>query len=258
MESGNSDVPAIEKMDAVLSVLLDQRRGMTQAEICIETSLAKASVSRLVNALQVRGYLEIEDGRISLGPKLILLGGAASRRVDLVERSRAKIKALSEEIREMVKLSVLRGSAVFPLLTCESPDPIRITLDSGSHFPPYIGAAGKLLLALSEEGFRYLDEVLPTVSMRTHTDFSITDHGQLLAALDDIRSRGFATDLQEETPGIYAIAAPIYDAGSRVIAALSIPFFGDFDDKTRRYLPLLQQYAAEISVSLGHHPQEDL
>jgi len=61
--------------------------------------------------------------------------------------------------------------------------------------------------------------------------------------------------VQEESEGIYAIALPVFDSHSNVIAAVSIPFFGDFGLKKEKYMPLLKICTEEISRSMGYHKE---
>jgi DNA-binding IclR family transcriptional regulator len=187
-----------------------------------------------------------------LGPKLLTLGNIVNKRLDLSTIAGPVIEKLSNTIDEMVKISIMRGDVVYPVKSCESKKAIRITLDSGTVFPPYIGAAAKLLLATTEEGKAYAENTLPYITLEAYTDYTITDQKELSSVLEKIRIDRYAFDNQEESEGIYAIAVPVYNSHNEVIAAISIPFFGDYALKKRKYLPLLQLCAEEISKSMGY------
>ncbi len=88
--------------------------------------------------------------------------------------------------------------------------------------------------------------------MIPYTKNTITDLEKFARVLNKIRSDGFAFDNQEESEGIYAIAVPVYNSRSEVIAAISVPFFGDYKVKREKYLPLLYNCAGEISKSMGY------
>lgn len=249
----SSDVPAINKMNLIFNLLASEHKGLSQATICSKLDLPKATVFRLINTLHSMGYLEqeIKSGTYSLGAKLLTLGNIVSKRLDLNTAAIPVMEKLSETLGEMVKISIMRGNVVYPLQSIESKKAIRITLDSGTVYPPYNGAAGKLLLSMNNEGKKYVKEVLPHIEMQKYTDYTITDIKGLKIALKDINKKGYSWDNQEESEGIYAIAAPVYDSNKEVMAAVSIPFFGDFEEKKNRYLPLLQECANEISISMG-------
>jgi len=249
-----NEVPAIEKMNRIFDLLLSETRGLSQASICSQLDLPKATVSRLINTLCGMGYLE-QDGNsslYSLGAKFLTLGNIVNKRLDISVISAPFIEKLSNTIDEMVKVSIMRGDVVYPVQSCESRKSIRITLDSGTVFPPYIGAAGKLLLAMTGRGKRYTEDILPHIEMKSYTEYTITDYRELNAIIQEIRLAGFAVDNQEESEGIFALAVPVFDSSSDVIAAVSIPFFGDYKMKKEKYLPLLNICAEEISRSMGY------
>lgn len=254
MVEKSSDVPAITKMNQIFDLLASEHRSMGQAEICNKLNLPKATVSRLINTLVGMGYIEQDDksGLYALGPKLLTLGSIVSKRLDLTNIATPIIKQLSEKTGEMVKISIMRGETIYPLAKHESKKSMRITLDTGAVFPPYNGAAGKLLMAMTKDGRKYLEERLPHIEIKASTKYTITDINQLRMNLEKIEQQGYACDDQEESLGIYAIAAPVYDAEGAVIAALSIPYFGDYKEKKSRYLPLLLNSAKEISQSMGY------
>lgn len=252
-----NDVPAIDKMNRVFDLLVVESEGLSQSGICSMLDLPKATVSRLINTLCTMGYLEHESGSglYTLGAKLLALGNIVNNRLDISVVSAPYIAKLSNTIDELVKVSIMRGDVVYPVQSCESRKAIRITLDSGTVFPPYIGAAGKLLLALTQTGVKYSEDFLPHVELKSNTSHTITDCTILIKILEQIRIDGFAVDDQEESEGIFAIALPVFDSHSQVVAAVSIPFFGDFEFKKNKYMPLLKICTQEISRSLGYHKE---
>lgn len=254
MAEKNKNVPAIDKMNLIFDLLATEAKGLSQSSISSRLNLPKATVSRQINTLCCMGYLEQEykSGLYTLGAKLLALGNIVNSRLDLSVLSAPHIEELSTTIEEMVKVSIMRGDAVYPIASCESSKAIRITLDSGTVFPPYIGAAAKLLLALSRDGKKYSSEFLPYVPLKSYTAYTITDLNELNLILDEIRTSRVAFDNQEESEGIYAIAVPVYNSDSEVIAAVSIPYFGDHKSKKNKYLPLLQICAENISKSMGY------
>ena len=48
---------------------------------------------------------------------------------------------------------------------------------------------------------------------------------KLLSLLDEVRQKGYATADEEFTPGLRAIAAPVFNNQNRVEAAINIPVF---------------------------------
>lgn len=254
MEKQNSSVPALDKMDLIFDLLASSPEGLSQAAICTRLELPKATVSRMINRLSEMGYLEQNhlSGLYTLGAKLLTLGNLVRRRLDVAVVAAPHIEKLCSLTDEMVKLSIIRGGTVYPLRTWESTRAVRITQDSGTVYPPYIGAAGKLLLALTEEGRVYRAGTLPHIALEARTPYTITDRKILEAKLQEIEENNLAYDMQEESEGIYAIAMPVYDSQGEVAAAVSVPFFGDFQSKDEKYKPLLRECTNNISRSMGY------
>lgn len=247
-------VPAIQKMDLIFDLLLSESGGLTQTEICNRLNLPKATVFRIIKILEELCYIDFDQNssRYTLGVKLLTLGNIVNKRLSLLETASPIVRKISENLNEMVKVSIIRSNIIYPIFTCESKKAIRITLDYGTVFPPYVGAAGKLLLAMTKDGEKYIKNILPNIQLEKLTDNTITDKDKLLAILDKIRIKKIAYDNQEESEGIYAISAPIYDLESNVIAALSIPFFGDREEKSKRYMKHLLKGAEDISRLIGY------
>lgn len=254
MEKQNSAVPAIDKMNSIFELLSRSTDPLSQASISSELKLPKATVSRMINRLTELGYLEqnYQTNLYTLGAKLLTLGNIVKGRLDIAVLASPHMKALSLEINEMVKLSVMRGDTVYPLRSFESRKAVRITLDSGTVYPPYIGAAGKLLLALTEEGLEYQKTVLPQLDLQAYTPYTITDKDTLDKTLQQISREKIAYDLQEESEGIYAIAMPVLDSAGNTAGAVSIPFFGDFKEKSESYKDVLKNCVDAISRSMGY------
>ncbi|MBB6480717.1 IclR family transcriptional regulator [Spirochaeta isovalerica] len=254
MEKQNSAVPALDKMDLIFDLLTRTPEGLSQSVIASELQLPKATVSRMINRLTGQGYLEQDHltGLYNLGAKLLTLGNIVNQRLDVAALAAPHMKELAREIDEMVKLSIMRGDTVYPLCSFESRKAVRITLDSGTVYPPYIGAAGKLLLALTEEGRLYRQNVLPSIVLKSYSPYTIADKAKLEEVIDRIAVEKIAYDHQEESEGIYAIAMPVFNSLGETAGAVSIPFFGDFESKSENYKSRLKACTDMISRSMGY------
>ncbi|MFO7729817.1 MAG: IclR family transcriptional regulator [Spirochaetia bacterium] len=212
MEKLNSAVPAIDKMDSIFDLLARSTDPLSQAYIVSELDLPKAKVFRMINRLTKLGYLEqsYQTNLYTLGAKLLTLGNIVKGRLNIAALASPHMKSLSLEINEMVKLSIMRGDTVYPLRSFASRKAVRITLDSCTVYPPYIGAVGKLLLAMTDEGREYRETVLPPLSIQAFTSHTIIDKDELDKVLIRIADEQVAYDFQEESEGIYAMAMPSF------------------------------------------------
>nr|WP_246657675.1 IclR family transcriptional regulator C-terminal domain-containing protein [Arthrobacter yangruifuii] len=130
----------------------------------------------------------------------------------------------------------------------ESLQPLRrIYTDLGAARPPHEGAPGKVLLAYSAPGV--YDGVL--AGLRA-SDTQEAD--RLDADIAVIRSVGYAISIQERVKGVVAIAAPVRDHRTQVVAALSIsiPAVRAGRKELVALEPVLEEAASVLSARLGY------
>jgi len=58
--------------------------------------------------------------------------------------------------------------------------------------------------------------------MQAHTPRTITDAAALTRHLEQARRDGYTTDHAEDLEGVHCVAAPVFDAGQNVVAAIVI------------------------------------
>jgi DNA-binding IclR family transcriptional regulator len=120
----------------------------------------------------------------------------------------------------------------------------------GRRVPHHCTANGKVFLAF---GAAPVPEPLERLAPRT-----ITARRALDAELDAVRTKGYATTSDELEDGLAALAAPVFDAGGRAVAALSIsgPTTRLTAERIERLAPTLLEETQELSERLGHHDIE--
>jgi IclR family acetate operon transcriptional repressor len=86
-----------------------------------------------------------------------------------------------------------------------------------------------------------------------HTDTTITDPGELLAELEEIRERGYATNGGEWRSDVSAVAAAVMDDTGQPVASISInmPTSRMVDESRSAYGALVGEAAAAIGAALG-------
>ncbi|ORC30700.1 hypothetical protein B4O97_17835 [Marispirochaeta aestuarii] len=248
-------VPAIEKADMIFSFLMQHPEGATLKETSTILGIPKSTTHRLLISLSELDYIEQDhhSGRFFLGPKLLSLSRAAERRLNLNRITTPYLEELSSRTRETVKLSVIRHKKVYVINTVLSPRIMKITVESGTVFPPHIGAAAKLLLSSlpDEEIDEYLEQEL-----EEYTVNSVTDRDMLRKEIEAIRAEGLARDRQEETIGISGIAAPVRDSFGGIVAAVSIPYLSALRPEAE-LLPPLIECVDGISRRLGFYNHDE-
>ncbi len=250
---------AVQSVDRALLVLeiiaaLGQA-GVT--EIAVELGVHKSTVSRLVAVLESRDYVEqiSERGKYRLGPAIARLAHAAGGHVDLVRMSQDVCDALSLEVGETANVAVLDHDRIVNIVEAIGPAEITLRTWVGQSCPACATSSGKVLLA----GLEPADvRVRLTPSWQAFTDTTVTTIAELNAQLAAVRERGWASVTEELEVGLNAVAAPVYDVHSQVVAALSVsgPSYRLSVDRFEEVAKLTVGAADAISRRLGWTPRD--
>jgi IclR family acetate operon transcriptional repressor len=206
---------AIDRAAQLLVRVVESSEPQTVTELAETTGLPKSTASRLVSALERQGLVQRdgERGSIRPGPVLVNFAWRSLPRSDLVELCGPALDRLAEATGETVNLAVPGTRGVEQLAQRDSRHFLGSTNWIGRIVPYHASAVGKVLLAHGAASVpRRLERLTAT---------TITDPAALERALEESRSRGYATAVDELEPGLWAVAAPIHGA-SGVVAALSI------------------------------------
>ena len=190
--TGNQGVQVIARAAEILRVLKSDNEGLSLGEIAKRTSLPRATVQRIVNALLSEKLVMAvsKQGNLRLGPEIQSL--AAAGRLNIADLVRPILEGLAEELRTV--------SAV------------------GETFTLTNTANGKATLALLD------DATLTRLALR---EFHAGNKGStcldaLLAEIRSIRDGQVASDLGEHTEGISAVSVAFVDP-SLAIYSISLP-----------------------------------
>jgi len=88
----------------------------------------------------------------------------------------------------------------------------------------------------------------------------VTDPVTYRAILEDIRRKGYASSVGDVTMGACALAAPVFDATGRIVAAVSLraPEIRMSAERMSQLAPLVMQAARNISSELGAESTQSL
>ena len=220
---------AIDRAADLLVSVVESARPLGIGELSESAGLPKSTTSRLVGALERRGLVQrAGDRRVAPGPVLLRFAhrdlGAS-----LVEIAAPALKALSQLSGETINLGVPTPLGVEHLAQEDSRHFVGGTNWVGRRVPYASTANGKVLKAFASRG----------------------------ADGEEIRTRGYATAVDELEHGLAALAAPIFGPDGDVVAALSIsgPTIRLTRDRIAELLPALLEQAGLVSMRLGNHDQ---
>jgi IclR family transcriptional regulator, KDG regulon repressor len=231
----------------------DAPRGVS--DLARELGLTRSNAHRTLKTLCAAGYVRQNEasGNYECTLKLFQLGGAVLSRVNVKQVAEPLMEALAAKTQETVHLSVLDEGDVIYLHKIDSPQPVRAYSTVAGRAPAYAVATGKALLAFQSDG--YLSRLEDKLEAFTPKTFSTLP--ALRQEIESIRQQGYAINRGEWRASVCGLAAPIFDASRRAVAAVGIsgPIERLKAASLKTFTPDVVQAARSISKSLGYVAQ---
>lgn len=226
----------------LFDALYRAEQALPLAELARQAGLPKTSTHRLAEELCRHALLERTELGYRLGMRLFELGAGVPPQRALREAALPLMADLREATRCTVHLAVLDGVDVVYVQILNSPGGRRLPSKLGGRLPAHATGVGKAILAYAapEVVTARIDAGLPRLTPRT-----ISTPGALTRELEQIRSSGVAYDREESTIGIHCVAAPVFDAQDRVVAALSVT------GRSTREIVRIAPAARTVGLALG-------
>jgi DNA-binding IclR family transcriptional regulator len=210
------------------------------------TGLPISTVHRLATELASLGVLaRTERGWYRIGPRFNVMGQEVVPARTWHDPARRVMEDLSVATGTNVRLGILRNLNVAVMEKVAGHHAIA-GFASAAPLPAHATALGKALLAFSPP--ETADLVIAR-GLRPYTPSTLTDPDRLLRSLAQTRLTGIALSRAEWRPGVFDIAAPVFEAGGRVVAALEITVH-DLSDDYERLRPALVVAARSLSREL--------
>ncbi|MER5278208.1 IclR family transcriptional regulator [Streptomyces sp. NPDC002809] len=252
-------VPAVTRALDVLELFLHGDGTLSAPEVTRKLQLPRTTVHELLTTLAARSYLVTipdQPGRYRLGVRTYQLGSRYAEQLDLAAEGQQVARQVAETCGETVHVAILEGADVIYIAKVDSTHAVRMVSAAGRKLPAHCTSVGKMLLAALPG--RELDARLDGLELTAMTPDSITDEGELRAALDSVRERGIAVEHRESNPDVSCVAAPVRDRSGRVVAALSVsvPVIRWSEEREAELAALAAEGADALSGRLGHHRRE--
>ena len=244
-----SSASSATKALALLGCFRPNSTPVGVTELARRTGLPKSTAFRLLTHLEEIGYVERDGRRYRSGWLLLELGTGINsiapgrmRNIslphmeDLFAQTRQTVHLGALHDREIIHVAGIRGAQ-------SAVSPIRF----GGRGPATCSAMGKIILAHRPPDI--IQQVL-SGQLERMTRYSISAPGVLFQQLRDARECGYATERDETSVGLAAIAVPIRGAARSVVGALSIAARSTgFDEQT--YLPALRKTTEKIELDMN-------
>jgi IclR family transcriptional regulator, KDG regulon repressor len=237
----------------LLEALADQNGKLVTIPVLAEqVGLTKSNTHRTLQTLAHAGYATRDEttGNYRSTFKLFELGAKQMATVDVRQFAATHMRALADLTQETVHLSILDGASVVYVDKIDSAQPVRAYSVLGGHAPAYCVATGKILLAHQSQD--YLKRNL--THLEAHTKATIIGLATLKIELARALANGYALNRGEWRESVGGVAAPIFDAFGKVVAAIGIS--GPLErlnlKRMKEFVPAVQEAAANISRAMGY------
>ena len=240
----------LEKASDLIDCLGQASEPVSLGYVRSALDMPKSSTHRLLTELAALGIVRrTEDGRYSLGPRLLYWGEAAADTFDMRAVAEQPMRRLRDDVGESVHLYVREHDKRICIAAVEGRHTLRPFIQLGRALSLRAGAAGKLLLAFADAETRRLEIGRARAESE---DLPNAPGPRLAEQLERIRAERWSTSVGEREEGVSAVAAPIVDSGGRVVAALTIsaPTTRMGEGRFSAMRKPLDECAAEISALL--------
>jgi DNA-binding IclR family transcriptional regulator len=213
-------IQSIERAAAILRLLSGRARRLGVGELAGELGLPKGTVHGILRTLQNVGFVEqdVESGKYQLGAALLHMGSSYLDGNELRTRALNWADSLAARSNESVRIGTLHSGRALVVHHVFRPDNSRQALEVGALLPGHASALGKVLLAHNP----YATDELIADGLDGFTPRTVTEADTLRAELDDVRARGWASDVEELVEGEVSLAAPIQDRRGATVGAIGI------------------------------------
>ena len=220
-------VDAVNRALSILTCFGERDDRLSLTEIAKRTGLYKSTVLRLIESLELQGFLvRHEDRGYSLGSELMRLGSLYARQFRLEDRVRPLLARLVADTGESASFYRREGARRICLFRNDSPSAIREHVREGDVLSLDKGAGGRVLKIFPGKS---PNELQPMVVDLPYVSFGERDN---------------------ETG---SVAAPVFGLEDRVIGALTVsgPMSRFTPDRVDRIRTAIMDTARELSLTLG-------
>lgn len=253
-QSGNG-VEIISKATAVLDALRTEgEASVPRIAECVGEPVS--SVYRLISSLTDAGWVErgSQRGQYRIGSKVITLGGLVESRLDIQQISRQVLRPLRSETDGTWSLHVRRGLRAVCIEIVADLTPAHFAMRVGDSLALDLGAPSLVLVAFMPVSEREA-ALAQMLNSRPSGQAPFQTRNRFRSEADRARQARMAIDIEETSPGVASVAAPVLNRRGEIEAAVCLSGIDPAHARTnavRRHAELVCQAAEAISVRLGY------
>jgi DNA-binding IclR family transcriptional regulator len=240
--------PVVDRAFALLAAFDAGHRSLTLGELSRRSGIPTSSTLRLAGRLQAWGALERgADGRFAIGLRLWEVASLAPRGQGLKQVALPFMGDLEEVTRQHVLLAVRDGEDALLVERLSAHQAMPVLYRVGGRLPLHSTGVGLVLLAFAESGFQ--EHMLAQPLMHQPENVAVSP-AALRRTLAEARREGMVTLRRRAPQPLVSVAAPIFGADDKAVAALSVVVPRE-NAEPRLLGPAVRTAARSISRGLG-------
>jgi DNA-binding IclR family transcriptional regulator len=248
-------------LDAALDILdffLSRGTEAPLSELASCCHMSKAAAQHALRTLEARRFIEWspETRRYSLGVRVFELGAMFHNQLDIRRAAIPEMTSLVEQTGQAVFLCITDGDEAICLERVEGRHRARIyALRLGERQPLHCGAAPRALMTDMSDA--ELIGYASRTGLPGFTPHTITNLAALIDNVHEIRETGYSVSIEDVSPGVAAIGAPVRDHLGRILASISVSGIATAYSKDRiaSLVDAVQSAAYRISQKIGYNPE---
>jgi len=244
----------LKKALDILEIFGEEHNPLNVKKISQQSGLPESTLYRYINTLVEREFVEYDSSiqGYRLGIKLIKLGYAAARQLEIHRVVYPMMEELARATGETVLLTVRKGTAAVVVEVVESPrGGIKLAMNRGDSLPLHSCALTRPLMAYLPD--KEIDLILQAEPPKRFTEYTITGFEDIKNELRRVRRQGYAYSNQELTIGARGLGCPIFNHSGAVIATLCLAgSLHHITEKTiPKFLKILLNATKTCSLKMG-------
>lgn len=245
---------AVSRSLQIIEYLAGARGWVSLREMARDLRISPPAVFRSLSSLKKAGYVrqDPQDSRYQLSLKIAWISAQVLETVQLRQIAHPFLQRLTSVTNETTHLAVLEGSEFVYIDKVDNSQAVRMRSRVGQRGLLHSTAAGKSMLAFLPDAER--SAALRRLKFQKLTEHTITEPGEFMKQLENIRRLGYAVDDEENEVGIRCIGAPVHDHAGVLSGALSISGWTITMTRERipELVPALLDASRSISTELGY------
>ena len=246
-EAKSQGIQSIEAGIHILKKVAEAGKPLSITEISILCDTSKSKLHRYLTSFIRTGVLEKnQDAKYILGTELILLGLKAAEELKIKDLAETHLMDIKETLNETAALAIWGEDGPFFVSWKKRNRPVNIGINVGSQVSLTKSSTGRVFAA-------FLPHQITEKKLKEELEKSSFTQEEFQTIIKFIKKNGYSFVNGTLIPGISAVASPIFDRSSNLVAALSVVGLENTLDTSEnsKAVQIVKEKSSLLSMQLG-------